>query len=504
MRYLIASIIACFACVSLANSQSTDKAVPAKENTPIYFLVDASGTMREWRDDAVSKLNAKKTLLNPDTQVSVSFFGQSPSLPNEVVDCDDPVQISDLGPQSGKMMSFPKLGRDEDKTAIGQALIAALGAAGDSAHIVLITDGNDECGSDFTSIRRNYPNAKIEVYQVGDDPNTALELLELSNFSIVASNTLEIPNPLVVDLTDEDSDWEAAEPLARWNWFIGIGIMLLSVLGFGIQQGLRAHALEVELKSLRDEKRKTQDGKLDIGVSETHLKRAQKRLKKFGSVWVPICFFLFGVAWIGVLAFGPDSYFRVSREMAWLVLSSSFAVVFSVFTSTPIFFATSQYWRSMQIKQTFDDEVDATKVAELQQQRAENARAYRSYKDLRRNIGNSKFSSPWPTGTVLDRSREDNDAFGVVADEAIRLAILQLISDEDPSKILKETMRLERYRVDWPTRARLDHWIRLLEEDDLTKSQSWSELATDIEAGTLEKIKTSFALVREQIHEREQ
>lgn len=495
-------ILLCFVLAFGAYPQSETEESSHKRS--VYFLIDASGTMRDWRDDAIATLNAKKTLLPPDTQTSVSFFGQEPLSPEEVVDCDDVIQISPLGPRTNATTSFPKLGRDQDTTAIGQALLAALLAGGDDAHVVLITDGNDECASDFVAIRRMNPRAKIDVYQVGGDPNTALELLELSSLSIMASNTVEMPNPVIVDFPKTDSEWETAEPLARWNWLIGIGIMLLSVIGFGIQQGLRAHSLEGELKSLRDEKRKTQDGKLDVGVSEIHLQRALEKLKKYGSAWVPIGFFLFGIAWIGVLAFGPDSHFQVSRQMAWLVLSSSFAIVFSVFTSTPIFFATSQYWRSMQIKRTFDDEVDATKVAELQQQRAENARAYRSYKDLRKIVEHSKFSSPWPTGAMLDRSSEDKEAFGVVADEAQQIAISKLLPEGDPSKVLKEIERLDRYKVDWPTRASLSAWIRLFEEDKLIASNSWLKLASSIESGELESIKASFILLRDELQSREQ
>ena len=232
--------------------------------------------MDDWREDALSILSAKQKLLRSDAQISVSFFGQRPENPDEIVDCEAPVPISDLEPISDELFSFPELGRDQDTTAIGQALLAALNAAGEHGHVVLITDGNDECASDFQSIRRNYPSARIEIYQVGDDPNTALELLELTNFSIVSSNSLEIPNPVVIDFKDEKSEWETAEPLARWNWLIGISILLLAIVVFGVQYGLKAHTLERHLKKLRDEKRKSQDGKLDVGTSEEHYVAVQR------------------------------------------------------------------------------------------------------------------------------------------------------------------------------------------------------------------------------------
>lgn len=87
--------------------------------------------MDDWREDALSILSAKQKLLRSDAQISVSFFGQRPENPDEIVDCEAPVPISDLEPISDELFSFPELGRDQDTTAIGQALLAALNAAGE-------------------------------------------------------------------------------------------------------------------------------------------------------------------------------------------------------------------------------------------------------------------------------------------------------------------------------------------------------------------------------------
>ncbi len=474
----------------------TEQSSPTKST---FFLVDASGTMKEWRDDALSMLNARKTLLHPQTQISVSFFGQLPEFQNEVVDCDDPVKVTDLGPNSNEITFFPQVGRDEDTTAIGQALLAALGAAGEYAHVVLITDGNDECASDFASIRRMYPNANIEVYQVGNEPNTALELLELSSFPIASSSTVELPSPVIIDFSDKESEWETAEPLARWNWLIGILILMLAIVVFGIQYGLKAHTIERHLKQLRDEKRKSQDGKLDVGDSEKHYQETISALRKYGSYWWPVAIFSFGVLYILILTFGPDSHFGVSRKMAWLVLSSSFAIVFSVLTSTPLFFASSQYWRSVQAKQTFENEVDLAKIVELQQQRAKHAQDYRDYKQLQRMIADQNFATPWPSGSWGSLSSSDKTARRIVEKRAAYLASGDQVPDVDPAVVTKELERLKRYRVEWPTNPKLDAWIILMTEDGLLHSESWALLRERIEAGSLEEIKTQFSVVSTEI-----
>lgn len=214
----------------------------------------------------------------------------------------------------------------------------------------------------------------------------------------------------MIDFKDEKSEWETAEPLARWNWLIGISILLLAIVVFGVQYGLKAHTLERHLKKLRDEKRKSQDGKLDVGTSEEHYKESMSELRKSGSYWVPLVIFSVGVLYILIVTFGPDSHFGESRKMAWIVLSSSFAIVFSVFTSTPLFFASSQYWRSVQARQTYENEVDLAKIVELQQQRAKLAREYRDYKQLRRLLADQTFASPWPTGSWASLSLDDRAA----------------------------------------------------------------------------------------------
>ena len=198
-----------------------------------------------------------------------------------------------------------------------------------------------------------------------------------------------------------------------------------------------------------------------MGDSEKHYQETISALRKYGSYWWPVAIFSFGVLYILILTFGPDSHFGVSRKMAWLVLSSSFAIVFSVLTSTPLFFASSQYWRSVQAKQTFENEVDLAKIVELQQQRAKHAQDYRDYKQLQRMIADQNFATPWPSGSWGSLSSSDKTARRIVEKRAAYLASGDQVPDVDPAVVTKELERLKRYRVEWPTNPKLDAWIIL-------------------------------------------
>lgn len=332
----------------------------------VYFLIDASGSMKGHLGEVEKKLDAKIILLDNGWMKSVTYFGFRSKSKDVPVRCEDEVELSGATDQSLDVPPFPKLGGIQDKTSIGKALDSVLEIADREDRVVLITDGVDECSSGFLKIRSRYPKVEIEVIPVGNNPNTALNLLELAPINPFPNSEINYPFPVSVSFEEKGSDWEEADFFTKWFWFFGVIIMVAAVIWFGLQQGSKARIWDTRLKSLRDQKRTIQDGKLDIGAAEKMLIEVQSEIGKSGKFWIPMVFFLFGFFWLGVLAFFPShssDLMKESRRLAWIVVGSPFATVLAVLTSTPLFFASSQYWRGIQLKQTFDSEIDRTKIS---------------------------------------------------------------------------------------------------------------------------------------------
>lgn len=164
MRILFALVLTSCLC-QIAPAEPPPRSERATTNH--YLLVDASGSMKDAIGDAQRKLGAVVELLNPADHMSVSFFGQRPTTRDSALGCDHEVSVADLTPVKSEIPDFPELGGPNDKTSIGKALEAALIEGGEDAHVVLITDGIEECESNFVEIRLRFPQAKIRVLQVG-------------------------------------------------------------------------------------------------------------------------------------------------------------------------------------------------------------------------------------------------------------------------------------------------------------------------------------------------
>jgi hypothetical protein len=370
--------------IAPVDSQTLEPAPPLAwpaESTPpppdniTYFLVDASGSMKEEVEEASKKLAAKVTLLDAGSWKSVTFFGGKSPSSDHPVGCDDEITVSMATSPETSVPTFPTLGGYDDKTAIGKGLEAVLLAGGKKASVVLITDGAEECDTDFSSIRMRYPYAEIKVLQVGKTPNAALGLLEIKprvgQSSVpVSGSPLPIPLPisLVPSPPESESGWRA-----RISWMIVLAISALAAMFFCLQSGERTKSLQDQLVQLE---KKTIE---ELGAIYTPTKKNRKGkvvrkrdgerfrlywfrnrdhgiLKSYG-LWALVFLGLAAVGWLGLtfdelalLAFS-ESFTQAVRHDSWHFLNSNIGAYSFVGTIVSLFgFSAFQWWQTLEAK----------------------------------------------------------------------------------------------------------------------------------------------------------
>ena len=153
MRALVLNFALCLTCLCSAYSQGVDEAAPSQNDTPLYFLVDASGSMLgQNQTDAELLLSALS--LPKDQLVSVTFFGSEATTPGMDL-CSEDLEVPTPARRGMQFSSkLPKLG---DKTAISNAIGSVLGKITEPAKFVVITDGGEECDDNFGRIRTFTP-----------------------------------------------------------------------------------------------------------------------------------------------------------------------------------------------------------------------------------------------------------------------------------------------------------------------------------------------------------
>lgn len=248
----------------------------AQQEKVIHFLVDASGSMKGNNQiDAMDQLRGRLASITRGDPISVTYFGVGPPGSAELDLCAEPIAITSSQPRGTLLAPFPELGGPNDKTAIGSALASVL-ATDATAHIILITDGVEECDYDFVTLRDQYAKAEIEVIQVGTMPNRALDLLELKPSAqepksapasplppepaVVTPAPIEQPEtPVVVDA------WKDANWLEKYLWLIAYIGLAASALLVGNRFGKMSIEVETAIDGLERARRQTIEGKAPAG-----------------------------------------------------------------------------------------------------------------------------------------------------------------------------------------------------------------------------------------------
>lgn len=265
VRNVVVSIAIGVALSSAAHSQGADRVATPYDTIPVYFLVDASGSMLgQNMTDAQLLLSALS--LPQDQPISVTYFGGKPAN----LGADLCFEALDVPPPTRRGENFlpqpPELGGRDDKTAITNALNTILGKVVGPAKFVLITDGNEDCDSNFGDVRKRFPNAEIEVRQVGKSPNAELQELERRS---PAEPSTKLSAPIVnfeirTESAESNSDaWAQAGWYARRLWLLAILGLLVSAWLWGSSFGRRANTYEISTKLLEQKRREA----LDKGVN---------------------------------------------------------------------------------------------------------------------------------------------------------------------------------------------------------------------------------------------
>ena len=474
-----------FSTIALAEQSENQKTV--------LFLVDASGTMQNHLPEAVKKIKAKAALLPKDAAKEIVFFDDALSFTEASKGCisdrtlQAPVRLNE------EEVKFPALGGDGTITSIGAAIENSLQTMQPPQHIVLITDGRDECDSDFLAIRKRHPGAQVEVEQVGLEPNTALELLEISPLSLVVHQPITSPTGCAECDGSASLGWSEATGIERFYWLWAVLALIGAALILSIRHLSMAAHYESRTEDLRTKKRGTNEGELSL----PNLRKHQTETQEGTSVWWAAMAYVFvvilggvGISMLiqlvfseggeGTIPFYDNSNLDHARNMAWLVLGSPFAIAFSVLTSAPLLFAFSQYRRRFESKRTYLVEVDAAGLAENKRIKEKRDRQYRRYTNTRDNLLSAKIADP---ELATEFNSTDTDISALLSDVKKRAKILaqkdQLPESKSDEIISGELNRLSKYAQRF-LRYSFEQYLSNLESDSLLKGSPWADLRTQL------------------------
>lgn len=456
LRILFVALALCVAPDAIAQSK------------PIYFVVDASGSMK-----GDNKREAEELLrglsLPRGQQISITYFGGKPATKGSDLCVETIVPPAPTIRGTILTLTFPELGGSEDKTAISNAVGSVLRSIKGPAKLILITDGIEECSADYDAIRKRYPDAEIEVRLVGLVPNPDLQRLEnksvgeqssgaaaqsrsapLVNFGIQFASPPHNPNR-----GDLSIDWSVFHFLEKWFWLIGIVLVGGAAVKWGLDRQKMAlerettsgHLQQLRLAALVDGNEEARK-KLRAAISAANSLRdklkaqednskSQSILRRFSTRTRRASLFAwqhkFGTAGLLILIalpllsrgfeVGPFSVGR-AQEAAWTALDSSFAEAFSLIAIAIVFFAASQQRRLNEAVEKFGLATEQAEWAEAQLKSDKEKSARTRYAAAITDLRKLTFSSPQQTARkpLPSRVNADEHAFRVVTEAAVALA----------------------------------------------------------------------------------
>lgn len=470
----------------------------------VYFLVDASGTMEPAQQEAETKLEAAFELLESGTKVSVTFFGGKLTNLDAPTTCDDAVVIAEAKRKEDGIPDFPDLGSWRGETSIGKALHAALKHGRADANIVVITDGVEECNSDFVSIRKQFPRAKIDLVQVGNRPNTALNLLEILPQDVVRKQSLPIPLP--VQIVEAAPEPPKKRPgyllfLEKWCWLLGFFVISLNAMILGLRRASKSVQLERDIKKFERLQNDRGEGAKDM--LNDHINHVYKRIgeeKKHYHVWRVLGRYI--IAAIAILALlllatlSPSENLsgfdlNAARNSAWVVLNSDFATAFAVTWIALLFFYGSQSQRRREALKDLEIATESANRLINEKRHLE----HQKYEAQRKAVGSllTAFKEHRENQVYTDdgdTSLDLNSDYNLVLQEMEQAALgktLELCKDDEEDEELSRENRKLKILIDgsglvFSQEATLPRFIeRLIETEKLNSNLlSWRAYASAV------------------------
>lgn len=269
-RVLVAALVFWTALDAHAQAPAT-AATPPK---PVYFVVDASGSMQgQNREDAELLLRALS--LPRDQPVSVVFFGSKPATPDTNL-CFERLDVAKPIPRGQDFPpALPDLGGKDDQTAITNAIDQVLGKIDGPAKLIVITDGQERCNKNFSEIRARHPNAvdvEIEVRQLGNSPNAELQKLQVRPSPKPAITPSPSPSKVDVQVSldpDRTNAWDKADWPERYFWLLPYLLLAAAAGSLGSIFGKTAQLYNSEIAELQNRRRRADDYFAQHGKRQT-------------------------------------------------------------------------------------------------------------------------------------------------------------------------------------------------------------------------------------------
>lgn len=439
------------------------------QSKPIYFVVDASGSM-QGQNKADAELLLRALSLPRDQPISITYFGRKPITPGtnlcfEELDPPEPTPRPDVfEPKLGD------LGGRDDQTAITNAIDRVLENIDGPAKLIVVTDGQEGCNKHFGEILDRHPNAEIEIRQVGDNPNADLQQLQTEpRASLSSDNTSAVrAAPLLnVKIQMENQpgalDWDDQGFGERWLWFLVFFAAAASAISFGARWLGHGLVYEKWTGDIQERQRSILTGQGDsITLRSQILALSQNETPSGWKLQLPLLIGIVAAALSLVaglsLLFVPGSLlgidFAIARRLGWFVLSSDFSNAFAILAVTPIISAGALYIRSLQARQNFILAKNAAAEDEAKRRDGELDELFKYLNEVRSSILETEIDTRWAEPKLVGWGRR-RGPFNEIDRERLAIVkrrLLEIAQGETPERIgsskesiIAHSNALERY-----------------------------------------------------------
>lgn len=545
MRLLIVALV--MTTLMLPGSVAQQPSEEAELGAITYFLIDASGSMKQRGKDAeveISKRIDELVRSNPNASVSRTYFKAE----NRDV-CWSRIIISEPTLASESHREILQYG--DDYTPLGQALESAILQAGDRpADIFIVSDEiqTPNCGVDICEVARQYlPHEGITVRSISIAPD-AVEHERLKCIELAQTTPKEAPS----EVTGGDGESESDEVIAtgkfsqglrwflrnsevfieKWFWLLGVIFVAGSASSIGFRESSRSRIYEDRTEQARSYQKqigggdtkagddlkqlialadaeKSRDDTKGQGVSKvnggTVARKKKGAFRTFLSLIpkYPIGFIGFGM--LALLALLPKELFGFSiadtKDAAWAVFDSDFATAFAVTWIAIIFFAGTQHQRRREAEHNFGIVTrEAERTEELEKSEVQK-NTFTDYMFGRTAIRDLRFDE---LRTAAQRINDEDSALAIIEDVEIvtrtaRDAALgrELKISDDLVEIGLESTRMNQLvrkpAFGWGTLDFSTFVGRLIEANAISKHQDeWKDLCSALGVG-------SSALINERV-----
>lgn len=332
-----------------------------------YFLIDASGSMRNKLGVAESEVKKKLdgiVAVNPQVPVSRTYFGGGNG-----GTCGSRISI---GAKVAAADSKPQQPAPEnDSSQIGAALEAAiLNAENNPADIYIITDGDQtsSCGIDICIAAETYlprPGVNVQFVPIDPKPSDQDRLGCIAGAQLEKKNSLASPSKRTQEL-EEREWWNDKNVLPKSFWILSLLSFLASALLLGFHFGKAAHEHEQKIQ------------KYDASANSSDVKYSKRLL------WLGLLPLAIGLALSFLIWLCPAEMFVIAKGEANTNLNSQFgSSLFLAGALSFIGFSASQYWRFLEARREFYVVSNRAAADEATRENKKNERLYDDYRRKR-------------------------------------------------------------------------------------------------------------------------